>query len=142
MTDMHRLGDIGSAEIEHGILALARFRRAEPRIPGHRARTLGERHVGHVEIDEARSRDLHFREQRIVFQPGGNFLSQRTWIGLRGLGGRERAVALELREVLPVRCLYRAELRRQSFGRERRLRDRRQFRGERRHCVKRPIVRL
>ena len=61
MAHMHGLGDIRSAEIDDELFAFARLRRAEPRIVRHRADAFGKRAIGHVEIDEARPRDLDFR---------------------------------------------------------------------------------
>jgi hypothetical protein len=142
MADMHGLGDIGAAEIQHRGLAVSGFGRAETNLLRDRADARGQYSIRHVEIDEAGTGDLDLRENRIGLQARRDLFGDRARIDLRLLGGRQRAVALELREIGPVGALHQAQLGQQSLGGERGARDRRQFLGERDHGVKRPNVRL
>ena len=115
MPDMHRLGDIGAAEIDHHRLAVAGLGRAEPRVLRQRAGARGQRRVGEIEIDEAGTGDLDLGEKRIGLQPGGDLLGDGARIGLGRLGRGQRAIALELRQVGPVGGLHLAEGLRQTL---------------------------
>ncbi len=133
MADMHGLGDVHAAEIEHHGLAGAGVGCSELRVPGQRDATLRERFVGDVKIDEAGAGDLNLREEWIGFKPRRDLLRDTARIGLGLLGGGERAVALKLREVGPVGAAHLTEGFGQALGRERGARDRAQFGQQRRH---------
>ena len=115
MTYMHGLGDIRSAEIDHHRLAGAGLR-----APRHiqRAGTRIQRCVGQINIEKAGTGNLHLGENRFSLQPGGNLLGNGARIGLGRLRRRQRAVALELRQVRPVGRLHATETLRQAFRRE------------------------
>ena len=133
MPDMHRLCDVRSAEIDDRGLALPRFGRTQPLILRHCAGTFRQRGIGHIEIDEARPRDLDFGKDRIGLQTQCNLFRNRPRIHLRGARSLHRAVALELRHVRTIGFLDLAEAFRKPFGRERGLRDRAQFGRKARH---------
>ena len=134
MSNMHRLGHIRATEIDDDGLALARFRRAKTRVLRHRDHARGGGIIGHVEIDETRPGDLHLGEDRISLQPRRDLFGDRARILLGRFGRRQRAVALELREIRTIRNLNRTKLRRKPLRRERGARDRRQLGTQRSHC--------
>ena len=73
----------------------------------------GERGVEHAigedEIEEAGAGDFDLRETRVGGEARGDLFGEGARIGLGGLGGGQRAVRLELREVGPVGDLDAAE---------------------------------
>jgi hypothetical protein len=139
MTDMHGFGDIRSAEIDEESLAPARFRRTEPHVLRERNATLRQRRVAQIEIDEARPCDLDLGEQRVGPEARDDLLGYRARIGLGLFRRRERAIALELREVWTIGTRDLAERLRESFRRERTADERAQLGAERGHGAKRPI---
>src|SRR5205823_6877380 len=80
MADMHGLGYIRPAKIQHRGFALASFRRAEAYIRGDRTHPFGKNFVTDVEIDESGPCDLYFGENSVRLQPRRNFLGYRPWI--------------------------------------------------------------
>ena len=102
-------------------------------IVGQRARARGQRRVGDVEIDEAGTGDLDLGEDRIGLEPRGDLLGEPARIGLGLLGRRQRAVALELRQIGPVRDLHRPQFGGKAFGGKSGTHDRRQFGGKASH---------
>ncbi len=112
MTHMHGLGDIGAAEIDQNRFAVGRGRRFRRRDAGI------QRRIGEIKIDEARPCDLDLGKLRIGLQPRRDPLGDGAGIGFGFLGRRQRAVALELREIGTVGGLHQAEPFVQPFGGE------------------------
>jgi hypothetical protein len=88
MADMHRLGDVGTAEIDHHgarfTIPCAGVGRTQPRIARQAIETVRQRRIGDVEIEKAGAGDFHFGECRISLQAACDLLGDGARIGLGG----------------------------------------------------------
>ena len=114
MTDMHRLGDVGAAEIDHHRLAVAGCGRKARALRQHGGARV-QRLVGQIEIEKAGTGDLDLGEDAVGLQPRGDLFGNGAGIGFRRLRRRQRAIALELRQIGPVGHLHLAEMSRQAL---------------------------
>src|SRR5690349_6606073 len=121
MSDMHWLRDVGAAEIEHRDFStpspsfFGRFRQS--------LQTVLQDTVLQAKIDKAGACNCSFFEQGSLIQPRLYAFGDLTRIGFRELAGCQRAVALKLREVRPVRKLNLPQLCGITFRSERGARD-------------------
>ncbi len=129
MPHMHGFGDVGAAEIDHYRLAVGCGRRLMLQWSSAHV----QRRVGQIQIQETRPGDLHFAENRVCLQARGNLFGDGAGIGFRSLGRRQRAVALELRQVRPIGGLHKPEIFRKPFRGERLAGDARKFGSQRCH---------
>ena len=116
MPHMHRLGDVGAAEIDDDAAAIRNRRGGENGV-GRGERGV-EHAIGEDEIEEAGAGDFDLRETRVGGEARGDLFGEGARIGLGGLGGGQCAVRLELREVGPVGDLDAAEGGVEAFGGE------------------------
>ena len=135
MMHRHGLGDIGTAEIDHQLLAVI------GRGAGLRQQRR-QRRVAKVEIDETGTGDLDPGEARIFLQPRHDLFRDGAGVCFRSFRRRQRAIALELAQIRAVGLGDLAEMRRQAFRREGLAQARRQVCGDGHHGLKRPRVAL
>ena len=97
MTDVHRLGDVGSREIDHHGAARTDGRHAERRVVKE---CLGVARVGlrqDAEVDEARSGDVGGR-QSVEVEVADDFLGEFARVGAALFGQHHRGVGLVVAE--------------------------------------------
>src|SRR5207302_7627921 len=97
--------------------------------------TLLECSIREAKIDKAWPGDGDVFEQSGLVQSRTDAFGDLARVGFRLSGGGERAVALKLREIRPVRKLHLAEICRQIFRGERGARDRTKFGQKRSHLA-------
>ncbi len=106
VADVQRPGRVCGDEFNAGFAARADRVAAVLRCGGvHRADFLVIGRGAQEEIDEPRSRDLDFREQRALRQRGDERLRERARVGARGFGEQHRGIAGEVAVVTVLRAL-------------------------------------
>ena len=95
MADMHRLGHVRPTEIDHHLARRLHHVRTGPLIGCDLGGAFGIEVLGRTQIDEARAGDLGCADLRQAVQEIDQLAGQLPRIGLRLLGRRHGAIALE-----------------------------------------------
>ena len=119
VADMHGLGDVRAAEIDHGDLTVRRELAAGHRIAAHRLGPRRERRVRDPQIDEARPRHIRRQHEGMCLQCLGNLARNLARVASGRLRRRHCAVALEIREFRLVAAAHLAVPRLKAHGFER-----------------------
>ncbi len=99
MADVHRLGDVGPAEIDDDLAFGGNERGAQAWVGGDRIGARAERRIGQDEVEETRTGDIDRFQPRVTAQMAGDTGGDITRIGLGLFGDGKRAIALKISQV-------------------------------------------
>ena len=102
MADVHLLGDVRAAIIDHDAARRGDLASARAGIDDDGLGALGKRRIGHAQIDEARPRHLDARQPRIAADGVGHGRGDFARIASGRLGGGQRAIDLKVGQFRPV----------------------------------------
>ena len=119
MPDMHRLGHVRPAKIDHGHMRVGRQLATRHGPVSQNVRRTGRQNgIGHADIDKARPRHLRRQDSRIGLQRRGNLAGNLARVPAGRLGRAHRAIALEIGEFRLVGTAHIAPPFLQPHGRE------------------------